>query len=410
MNENKIPIANYFKLVVLIIGAAAFYQIPYLRWTFYDGMMELSGLNNTQFGLTMTVYGTASAILYLPGGIIADKISSRILFPIALIVTGIGGFILMTGPSYSIQMIVYFVLAAAGTMAFWASLNKAVIALDGGDGSRLLGLLEGGRGVMQAVFSAIFLAIYGMIANAVGGVKVVLAGYAVINIVVGIICFFLLDDDNKAGESAEPLKASDVIELLKKPVIWLLAIIVIASYSFHLASTYMTPYLTNVIGATAVVSGALAIVRNYIAQMGGAPLGSAIATKTKSTMLTVGIGYIFMVIGIIGIVLLPTNANMVAMVVFMIVAAISIYVIRGVYFAIIGESGIPLRLTGTAVGIVSVIGFTPDIFMSVICGSFLDKYEGAVGYRYIFIIMLCIALVGLAASWILYFTQKKAKK
>lgn len=410
MNENKIPVANYFKLLLLIIGAAAFYQIPYLRWTFYDGMMELSGLNNTQFGLTMTVYGTASAILYLPGGIIADKISSKILFPIALIVTGIGGFILMTGPSYGVQMVVYFMLAAAGTMAFWASLNKAVIALDGGDGSRLLGLLEGGRGVMQAVFSAIFLAVYGMIANAVGGVKVVLAGYAVINIVVGIVCFFLLDDDQKTGESAEPLKVSDVLELLKKPVIWLLTIVVISSYSFHLASTYMTPYLTNVIGATAVVSGALAIVRNYIAQMGGAPLGSAIATKTKSSMLTVGIGYIFMVIGIVGIVLLPTNANMVAMVIFMIIAAISIYVIRGVYFAIIGESGIPLRLTGTAVGIVSVIGFTPDIFMSVICGSFLDKYEGAVGYRYIFLIMLGIALLGLAASWILYFTQKKAKK
>lgn len=409
MNKNKIPMANYFKLILLIIGAAAFYQIPYLRWTFYDGMMELSGLNNTQFGLTMTVYGTASAILYLPGGIIADKISSRILFPIALIVTGIGGFILMTGPSYGIQMAVYFLLAAAGTMAFWASLNKAVIALDGGDGSRLLGLLEGGRGVMQAVFSAIFLAVYGMIANAVGGVKVVLAGYAIINIAVGIICFFLLDDDKEKGESAEPLKVSDVLELLKNPVIWLLAVIVIASYSFHLASTYMTPYLTNVIGATAVVSGALAIVRNYIAQMGGAPLGSAIATKTRSSMLTVGIGYIFMVIGIVGIVLLPTNANMVAMVIFMIIAAISIYVIRGVYFAIIGEAGIPLRLTGTAVGIVSVIGFTPDIFMSVICGSFLDKYEGAIGYRYIFMIMLGIALIGLAASWILYFTHKKTK-
>ena len=410
MNENKIPMANYLKLLLLIIGAAAFYQIPYLRWTFYDGMMELSGLNNTQFGLTMTVYGTASAILYLPGGIIADKISTRILFPIALIVTGIGGFILMTGPSYAVQLAVYFVLAAAGTMAFWASLNKAVIALDGGDGSRLLGLLEGGRGIMQAIFSAIFLAVYGMIANAVGGVKVVLAGYAVINIVVGIICFFLLDDDNKEGESAEPLKVSDVVELLKKPVIWLLAIIVIASYSFHLASTYMTPYLTNVIGATAVVSGALAIVRNYIAQMGGAPLGSAIAAKTKSPMLTVGIGYIFMLIGIIGIVLLPVDANMVVMVIFMIIAAISIYIIRGIYFAIIGESGIPLRLTGTAVGVVSVIGFTPDIFMSVICGSFLDKYEGAAGYRYIFLIMLGIALVGLAASWILYFTQKKTTK
>lgn len=408
-NTNKIPLANYFKLCILIIGAAAFYQIPYLRWTFYDGMIELSGLNNTQFGLTMTVYGTASAIMYLPGGIIADKVPSKILFPISLVVTGICGFLLMTGPSYGLQLVIYFVLAAAGTLAFWASLNKAVIALDGGDGSRLLGLLEGGRGLMQAVFSALFLAVYGFAANAVGGVRMVLAGYAVINIVAGVACFFLLGEDRRNGEKAEPIHAADVIELLKKPVIWLLAIVVIASYSFHLASTYMTPYLTNVIGATAVVSGALAIVRNYIAQMCGAPFGSFLATKTKSTMFTVGLGYIAMVVGIVGIVLLPTNANMVIMVVFMIIAAISIYVIRGVYFAIIGECGIPLKLTGTAVGIVSVIGFTPDIFMSVICGSMLDKYEGAAGYRYIFMIMLGIAIIGLIAAWALYFMNKKKK-
>ena len=95
-NNQKIPMKNYLTLLILVVSAAAFYQIPYLRWTFYDGMMELSGLNNTQFGLTMSVYGTVSMILYLPGGIIADKISSRILVPVSLIVTGAAGLILMT--------------------------------------------------------------------------------------------------------------------------------------------------------------------------------------------------------------------------------------------------------------------------------------------------------------------------
>lgn len=90
-NTKKIPMKNYLTLLVLVVSAAAFYQIPYLRWTFYDGMMELSGLNNTQFGLTMSVYGTVSMILYLPGGIIADKISSKILVPVSLIVTGVAG-------------------------------------------------------------------------------------------------------------------------------------------------------------------------------------------------------------------------------------------------------------------------------------------------------------------------------
>lgn len=83
-NTNKIPLANYFKLCILIIGAAAFYQIPYLRWTFYDGMIELSGLNNTQFGLTMTVYGTASAIMYLPGGSLPIRFPAKYYSPFHL--------------------------------------------------------------------------------------------------------------------------------------------------------------------------------------------------------------------------------------------------------------------------------------------------------------------------------------
>lgn len=173
----------------------------------------------------------------------------------------------------------------------------------------------------------------------------------------------------------------------------------------------MTPYFTNIIGATAVLSGALAVVRNYIAQMAGAPFGGVMAQKTGSSSFIVGCGFIAMVIGIAVVVFLPSDPSMMApLVVFMIISAVSIYVIRGIYFAIIGECKIPLRLTGTAVGIVSVIGFTPDIFMNAICGSLLDKYEGVRGYRYIFIMMLAIALVGLVSSWILYFMSKRKKQ
>lgn len=409
--EKNNSMKNYLKLFVLILGAASFYQIPYLRWTFYDGMMELSGLNNTQFALTMSVYGTVSMILYLPGGIIADKFSSKILVPLSLIVTGICGIILMQGPGYMLQMIVYAILAAAGTLTFWAALIKAVRNLDSGDGSKMLGLLEGGRGLVQSLFSAIFLAVFGMFTSTVGGVKAVLAGYAALNLIFGVISFFLLEDDKSATEGEKKTSVvQDTLEIVKMPAVWLLAIVVICSYSFYLGSTYMTPYFTNVIGATAIFSGALAIVRNYIAQMAGAPFGGILASRTKSTSLVVACAYIVMVIGIAALVILPSNRSMmIPLVVFMIIAALAIFVMRGIYFAIIGEYGIPLRFTGTAVGIVSVIGFTPDIFINAICGSILDQYEPVEGYHYIFLMMLAIAVIGTIAAWVLYFMIRRKK-
>ncbi len=409
--HTKIPKMNYFTLLIFVLGAAAFYQVPYLRWTFYDGVMELSGLDNTQFALTMSIYGAAGMIMYFPGGVIADKFSSKKLIPVSLIATGVCGFILMSGPGYGIQLFTYIVLAAAGTLTFWTALNKAAIGLDtSGDGSRMLGLLEGGRGLFQAIFSAIFLAVFGLASNAVGGVKTVLAGYAVLNIVFGILSFFLLEDKKAKSTKHESLHAKDILTVLKIPAVWLLSLVIICSYSFHLGSTYMTPYFTNIIGATAVLSGALAVVRNYIAQMAGAPLGGALAAKTHSSSFIVGIAFIIMTVGIAVIAFLPADSHMmVPLVIFMIIAAISIYIMRGVYFAIISEYGIPLRLTGTAIGVASVIGFTPDIFMNAICGNLLDKYEGIEGYHIIFIIMLVIALIGLAASWTLHFMIIKKK-
>ena len=51
---------------------------------------------------------------------------------------------------------------------------------------------------------------------------------------------------------------------------------------------------------------------------------------------------------------------------------IAIYGIRGVYFALIEETKIASHITGTIVGLVSVIGFTPDIFFASIAWRILD--------------------------------------
>ncbi len=42
----------------------------------------------------------------------------------------------------------------------------------------------------------------------------------------------------------------------------------------------------------------------------------------------------------------------------LIITFIAVYTLRGVYFALIQETKIPLGLTGTAVGVISVIGYT----------------------------------------------------
>jgi len=62
------------------------------------------------------------------------------------------------------------------------------------------------------------------------------------------------------------------------------------------------------------------------------------------------------------------------------------------------EGYIPLALTGTAVGLISVVGYTPDIFATPLIGYLLDQYPGILGHQYVFMILVLFSILGLLAS------------
>ncbi|NQX78169.1 hypothetical protein [Gilvibacter sp.] len=87
--------------------------------------------------------------------------------------------------------------------------------------------------------------------------------------------------------------------------------------------------------------------------------------------------------------------------------ATGIYGARALYFATLKESKVPVLLTGTAVGLISLIGYTPDIFTSPAMGYLIDNWPGAQGYRYVFLMLGGFALVGLLASLVLLRINRK---
>ena len=94
---------------------------------------------------------------------------------------------------------------------------------------------------------------------------------------------------------------------------------------------------------------------------------------------------------------------------FLAVAAIAIFALRGIYFALLEEGEVPLAVTGTAGGVISAVAFTPDVFMPLLSGMLRDNYPGAEGYRYLFLITAVMCAVGLIASLTIYFKYVKPK-
>lgn len=78
--------------------------------------------------------------------------------------------------------------------------------------------------------------------------------------------------------------------------------------------------------------------------------------------------------------------------------SMGIFALRGLYFAIMKEGKIPLALTGSAVGLVSLVGYTPDVFMGPLMGYLLDRFPGPTGHHYVFWLVTGFALLGLIST------------
>ena len=79
----------------------------------------------------------------------------------------------------------------------------------------------------------------------------------------------------------------------------------------------------------------------------------------------------------------------------------AVFALRGIYFALLQETKTQLEITGTTVGIVSFMGFTPEIFFGSISGRILDAAPGIQGHHNYFLFLTAISVVGLCVATLL---------
>jgi nitrate/nitrite transporter NarK len=87
-----------------------------------------------------------------------------------------------------------------------------------------------------------------------------------------------------------------------------------------------------------------------------------------------------------------------------------VFGLRGVYFALLEETRIPQRRTGTAVGLISVVGYTPEIFFGPVSGRILDHAPGVTGHMNYFTLLTGISAVGVVIVLILTSLLKNAPR
>ena len=395
-------------LVSLMVGAI--YFVPFIRYFFYDQVIIGFKLTNAQLGYLASVYGVVALFCYPIGGILSDRFSARSLLGIAFIAMAGLTFWQATFPAYGVLIVIYVFYAIFTTATLWPPYIKLVRSLGvEKDQGKLFGTSEAIRGVISSLIGFSFLWLLSRFSDGVSGLRMVLIICAIFYLIFAVLAFVLLPKNtNNQPEKIKEDKGtglSNFIEAIKLPGTWLLSIFIFSCYCVITAGVnYLGTYTTQILGVSALTSSGLAIFRSYVIVIVAGILGGIYADKSKSRSLF--ISYLLLAIIVCVTVMLFSEKFVIFTIVISILLSFSYFMIKSLYFSVQGESGIPLRLSGSAIGIVSFIAYTPDAFMTALMGPWLDS-NAARGFHLIFAWMIFWSVIGIIMGVIISKCNKK---
>jgi MFS family permease len=405
---------NLLRLLLLTFSGSIIYGLPYFRLYYYDAYQATYHLSNVQIGSLGSAYGLFGLFSYLLGGILADRFSAKTLLVFSLVGTGLGGFLHLVYPSYYAILAVYGIWGITSLLTFWPALIKE-IRMQGNaeEQGRVYGIFEGGRGVVNAIHLAAATALFAYLAKVSGaaGIRGVLILYSVVTCLAGVFILFAIKDTGRLGEAAPRFTWSALARVLRMPAVWLITALLCCSYTYNMSYFYFTPYATKVFGTTAVLAAVLTVLAQYCRPIASTTAGFLSDRLGKANLLMGG--FTVMALGTFAVTLIPGSASMVPL---LVTACVVIYVAMysnyGLFYALLEEGSVPIECSGLAIGLISTLGYLPEVLCPITAGKLLDKYPGAPGYRIYFFIMIAMAVAGavLAFVWSRTYGTRRAAR
>ena len=405
MKKSHLSLKTFLAIISFSIAGSVIYELPYIKYVYYDKLLPAFDMTNAQAGFLLSAYAIGCLILYIPGGIMADKFSTKKMLVLSLFGTGILVFIMAFSMNYITALIVFFLFAVTTSFVFWTALNKGLRLLGGKeDSGSTYGWYYALGSVISLVCSIIFWALYASTENAHDAMFKTIIAMSVAVILAGILVQITFKEDATAmGELAEEdrFKLSDVGKAIRNPYLWWASIIMFLIYTIYSNVTYFTPYLSSQVGMDVSDSAFLGIIRGYVFYF-LSPLGGYIADKLlKSTLKLYGYGFI--VLGALFFITtqIPAGEGSVTIaIIISLLASAFAMMLYGVMWSILNEINIPISYAATAIGLASMVIYLPDLFVPAMIGSWLDNLGEEAGYfrMFIFFGICCVLAVVLSLT------------
>ena len=402
---------KFLILTLLILSGEFIYFLPYvLSRVFRPTFLDVFQLNNFQLGSLFSVYGVVALLSYIYGGVITDRYSPRKLMSSALFLTALGGLVLASYPSYQTLQILYGYWGFTSVFLFWGAMIKAT-RLWGGDNNqgKAFGFLDGGRGIVAASMGSIGVFVFTIVLTSdiesasvlerqeAFRYVILLSSFMVAFIGV-LVLIFLRNMEDKNTNFELPLNTlTNIKGVLKNESIWLLMLIIMCAYVGYKVTDIYSLYASEVMLYDQIEAAEVGALQLYLRPIVCIAIG-LLADRTKN-MFWIIFGFITMLIGalIFSFGIIKPDMNFIFFL-SLVILAVGTYSIRALYFAVLKEANVAFALTGTAVGIISVVGYSPDIFAGPIMGYLLDENPGIIGHQYVYFMLVIFSIIGLIAS------------
>ena len=403
-------------MFALIVAGEIVFGLPFHTARFFrPTLLEVFGFTNTQLGDLFAVYGITALISYFPGGALADRYSTRFLLTTSLFATSAGGVAMMTIPAALPMAILYGFWGVTTIFLFWGALIRATREWGGASTQGLaFGVLEGGRGLVAALIASLAVFVFATIMpENVGmasdeerraGMRGVILVYTLAAAATGVLTWFAIPGPGaKVGKGRNPIRGMGIV--LRRPVIWAHAAIIVCAYCGYKGLDNYSIYAKQVLGMDEVRSAAFVTWGSWIRPF-AAVIAGLVADRFTAAR-TVGVTFAVLAITYASLgVFDPDGAKATIIYANLFVTFAAVFALRGVYFALLEENRTPNFLTGAAVGLVSLAGFTPEIFFGPITGRILDANPGLVGFHHYFLFLTAVAAFAILVVLVLLWLRK----
>ena len=390
-----------------MLAAESIYILPYvLARVFRPTFLDVFNLTNLELGGLFSIYGVVAFFSYLYGGVLADRYSPRKLLSISLIFTSLGGLIMMTYPSYFIMQLLFAYWGFTTVFIFWAPMLKATRAIGGVKmQGKTFSFLDGGRGVVASSIGLIGVLIFSiLITEDVSSLtlsekqevfKYVIGASSLIVFIIGIVVYTYLKIELKDDEKIGNIKS--LIKLTKLKSVWLISFIILCAYMGYKITDIYSLYASEVMLFDEVNAARVGALQQYLRPI--VCISVAFFTDKNGNINNILIGFFVMMLGSIlfasGLIKVSMN---ILFFISLIIVATGTYAIRGLYFSILKDGKIPYILSGTAIGLISIVGYSPDIFATPLYGYLLDNFPGIRGHQYVYLILFISSILGIYVS------------